>query len=80
MSEVYDAQAGGLQVLHTITTRPHAPTAAEVAKDLDADKRMVQEVLTKLYRAGYVTRAKREQGGFGPNPYEYSVYTPENNE
>lgn len=77
MSEVYAADAGGTQVLHTLATSDDRLTAREVADELDADVSQVRKTLSHLSQGGYVTRVKRG-GGVGRNPYEYDVYQPEN--
>jgi len=78
MTGVYEASAGGVQVLHAIATADTALTAREIADRLDgATVDTTQATLTKLYRAGYVVWRERETSGFGGNPREYAVYEPD---
>ena len=51
-------------------------TSEEVAEGTGLYPSTVREALAELHGEGKVTRRKRESGGAGNNPYEYSAIAP----
>ncbi len=51
-------------------------TSEEVAEGTGLYPSTVREALAELHEEGKVTRRKRESGGAGNNPYEYSAIAP----
>ncbi len=51
-------------------------TSDEVAEGTGLYPSTVREALAQLHEEGKVERAKRESGGAGNNPYEYSAMAP----
>jgi predicted transcriptional regulator len=51
-------------------------TSDEVAEGTGLYPSTVREALAELHEEGQVTRIKRESGGAGNNPYEYSALPP----
>ena len=62
---------GQVGVLHIIATAEEPLTAKEVAQHIEKDN--PSDILLKLYRSGYVLRRRRDIGGHGTNPYEYTL-------
>ena len=69
-SQTPRASYGKTGVLHLVATAEEPITSSEVAELIDSETQNVSEMLTALYREGFVWRRDANEG-WGGTEYEY---------